>query len=247
MRAVLMYHSLDDSGSPISVSPRDFERHLDWMVAEGIAVPTFGEFMKDAPGDRTLCLTFDDAFANFATEAWPRLKERGLNATLYVVSGRAGKTNQWPGEAPSSIPELPLLGWDSLAKLADEGCELGCHSHNHHHLTTLDQEQVATEISQSLDLIEERTGQRPISLAYPYGSYNEEIARTATHFVASACTTDFSLVAPAAQPMEIPRIDAWYFSQEGLLESFGTHQFARFVKRRRFLRRVKRALPIFRD
>ncbi|MFT7619746.1 MAG: peptidoglycan/xylan/chitin deacetylase (PgdA/CDA1 family) [Planctomycetota bacterium] len=247
MRAVLMYHSLDDSGSPISVAPAAFERHLDWMTANHVQTPTFSEFTGGSSAGPALSLTFDDAFANFATEAWPRLRDRNLNATLYVVSGRCGKTNLWEGEAPSRIPELPLLDWDELARLAEEGCELGCHTHNHQHLTELHVDRVAAEIAESLDLIEKRTGQRPTSLAYPFGSYDQEVSKIANQHVKSACTTEFSLVTDQTMPMEIPRIDAWYFSQTGLLESFGSSQFANFVKRRRFLRKVKRVLPIFRD
>ena len=31
MRAVLMYHSIDDSGSPISIAPAVFAEHVQWI------------------------------------------------------------------------------------------------------------------------------------------------------------------------------------------------------------------------
>ena len=38
MRAILTYHSIDDSGSPISIAPADFRRHLDWLTSGRVPV-----------------------------------------------------------------------------------------------------------------------------------------------------------------------------------------------------------------
>ena len=43
MRAILTYHSIDDSGSPISVSPAAFRRQLEWLVAERVRVVPLSE------------------------------------------------------------------------------------------------------------------------------------------------------------------------------------------------------------
>ena len=246
MRAVLMYHSLDPSDSPISLSPAAFERHLEWIVSQDIATSTFADLSMSESGQHEISLTFDDAFANFATEAWPRLKDRGLKATLFVVSGRVGLTNRWSGGEETRFPELPLLDWDALGRLAEEGCEIACHTRSHLHLPDLSNSQVEEEISSCLEAIETQVGIRPTTLAYPFGDFSESIAKVAASMVNLACTTEFALLEGTIQPMSIPRIDAWYFSRPGLFESFGTHRFGAFVKRRRFLRRLKRSLRIFR-
>ena len=38
MRAVLTYHSIDDSGSPISVRRDAFQRHVKWLASGQVAV-----------------------------------------------------------------------------------------------------------------------------------------------------------------------------------------------------------------
>ena len=38
MRAILTYHSIDESGSPISISRRDFRRHIEWFASGAVQV-----------------------------------------------------------------------------------------------------------------------------------------------------------------------------------------------------------------
>ena len=45
--------------------------------------------------ERTAVITVDDGFADFATNAWPELQERGMNATLYVTAGVIGGRSSW--------------------------------------------------------------------------------------------------------------------------------------------------------
>ena len=45
-RAILTYHSIDDSGSVLSVSPARFQQHLEWMVRSGIAVRTLDAMLS---------------------------------------------------------------------------------------------------------------------------------------------------------------------------------------------------------
>jgi peptidoglycan/xylan/chitin deacetylase (PgdA/CDA1 family) len=61
------------------------------------------------------------------------------------------------------------MGREQLKVLASRDM-LGSHSHSHRPLGTLDAAQIRREISVSLDYLEEWTGVRVDSLAYPYGS-----------------------------------------------------------------------------
>ena len=40
MKAILTYHSVDDSGSAVSVSPDAFRRHVRWLASERVRVVT---------------------------------------------------------------------------------------------------------------------------------------------------------------------------------------------------------------
>ncbi len=242
MRAVLMYHALDDEPSPVSLAPRHFERHLEWMVRDNINVVSFRDFCGGDDNRNTLALTFDDGFVDFAQKAWPRLKDRGMPATLFIVSAHVGGSNRWADETIKGLSQRDLLDWDDLGRLHEEGCEIACHTHRHRHLTSLSDEEVEDEINTCLETMERHLGFRPSSLAYPYGDVNRRVRDLASGMVKAACTTRFSLAESNLDCLAVPRLDAWYFQHPGLLESFGQASFARFVWRRRLLRQLRRSL-----
>jgi peptidoglycan/xylan/chitin deacetylase (PgdA/CDA1 family) len=71
MRAILTYHSIDDSGSPISVAPEEFRAHVRWLGSGAVRVVPLAKLVTLPPDDDAVALTFDDAFENFSTIAAP--------------------------------------------------------------------------------------------------------------------------------------------------------------------------------
>lgn len=238
MRAILTYHSIDRSGSVISMSPETFRRHAEWLAGSGVAVTALDELVSHPGSGPAVALTFDDAFANFATEAWPVLDSLGLPVTLFVPSGHVGGRNAW--EDGGSLPVLPLLDWEALARLAEQGVRLGAHGHTHVDMRRTSAEELATELDLPRRRIEAETGFAAVTVAYPYGGVDDRVAREARKRYGLGVTTDFALLEAGADPARLPRLDAWYFREPGRLERFGTPPFARFVGIRRRLRRVRR-------
>ena len=46
MRAILTYHSIDESGSPISVAPAAFRRHVEWLASGRVRVVSLEEIVR---------------------------------------------------------------------------------------------------------------------------------------------------------------------------------------------------------
>ena len=65
MKAPLTYHSLDDSGSAISIPPAVFDQHLAWLTSGRVRVLTLDRIAEepDSAGD-AVAVTFDDGFLN---------------------------------------------------------------------------------------------------------------------------------------------------------------------------------------
>lgn len=222
MRAILTYHSIDGSGSPVSVDEPAFRRHVAWLSSGAVRVVGIDELLRS---DRdAVALTFDDGFASFAERAWPLLAEHGLPVTLFVVSDRVGSTNAWGGRESPGIPTLPLLGWDALARLAEEGVTLGAHSRTHPDLRTMRGPALEDEIAGSADRIAAATGRRPQAFAYPYGARSGDAVAVAARSFRCACTTEHRLMAAEDQPHLLPRLDAYYFRRRGL-EGWGSAMF----------------------
>ncbi|MGQ0720463.1 MAG: polysaccharide deacetylase family protein [Candidatus Eiseniibacteriota bacterium] len=242
MRGILTYHSIDPSGSPISVSPEAFRRHVRWLASGKVPVVPLPELLRGPTDVEAVAVTFDDAFSSFAEIAWPMLREHGIPATVFVPTGHAGRTNRWPDETYAGIPELPLLGWDALARLAGEGVALESHAVSHRDLRRLDDRALAEELTGAADRIATVTGRRPSILAYPYGFADARVAAAASSAYSFACTDEFRLLGRADDPRFLPRLDAYYFQTPGILERWGSPVFAAYVAARGFGRRLRRAL-----
>lgn len=240
MRAILMYHSVDASGSPISVTREQLAAHVRWLAGGQVRVVPLAA-LPQASSD-TVAVTFDDGFVNFGTDAWPLLRAAGLPVTLFVVSGFVGRTNDWNGNGVSGIPELPLLDWNTLGRLAEEGVDIGAHTQTHPRLTKVDDGRLGDEIAGSADVIAAQLGTRPSSFAYPYGGVDDRVAAVARQAFARAVTTELALVEPVCDAGRLPRLDAYYFRDAGRLETWGTAAFRRRLAWRGFARRARQAM-----
>lgn len=238
MRAILTYHSIDDSGSPISVPASVFAEHAAWLRSGQVRVTSIPDLLALPPATDAVAVTFDDGFCNFAVEAAPRL--HGLPVTLFVVTDHVGRTNQWRGRRQHGIPTLPLLDWPALRRLAESGVILGAHSHTHPDLTTLSAEAVADEVTGCADRLLSETGNAPDVFAYPYGSVSPSTTSAVAARFMWACTTEFRSLRARERHAELPRLDMYYFRQPGRLASWGTPGFHAYLNARRLLRGARR-------
>jgi len=158
VRAILTYHSIDSSGSVISVDPGTFRRQAEWLAHGSSRAVSVNELLDARDEEDCVAVVFDDAFENFGSVAWPILRDLGLPATVFVVSGRTGATNAWDGEEEPDIPTLPLLDWDALGVLAEDGVEIGSHTRSHPRLDGLDSSHLEEEIEGSAHDIESKLG-----------------------------------------------------------------------------------------
>lgn len=242
MRAILTYHSIDPSGSVISIDEATFERHVAFLASGRVDVLPLVELAKRSSGKPALALTFDDGFENFATHAWPRLRDAGLPVTLFVPSHRIGGDNAWGGRAEPGIPTLPLLDADALRELVGEGLALGSHSRTHAHLDQLTDAELVGEIEGSSSDLEQLCGVRPASFCYPFGDYDERSAMLVRAHYTAACTTELRLLSARDELHRLPRLDAYYYRSPERLECYGATRFQAHLKLRALARNLRRRL-----
>ena len=164
MRAILTYHSIDESGSPISVSPEAFRAHVRWLASGAVRVLPLEEVVQRGDGQDAVAITFDDGFENFATCALPALRDAGLPVTVFVVAEHAGGENDWGGRHVDGIPALPLMSWDTLGRAREHGVTLGAHTRRHRDLTTVRGAALEDEVAGCVERIAAELGQRPTHL-----------------------------------------------------------------------------------
>jgi peptidoglycan/xylan/chitin deacetylase (PgdA/CDA1 family) len=242
MRAILTYHSIDDSGSPISVSPGVFQAQVQWLAEGPVRVLSLEDLISASPEDDAVALTFDDGFVNFGTVAAPLLEENGLPATLFVVANYVGKDNQWNGKKGPGIPVLPLLDWAALGRCAESGVDIGGHTLNHPNLCQLSVERIRQELADAATTIAREIGTSPHAVAYPYGAHTPEISSMAEESYRLGVTTELRSIDIEDDPLCLPRLDMYYYRSRGQLESWGSRRFDQRLWIRRQARKIRQTL-----
>jgi peptidoglycan/xylan/chitin deacetylase (PgdA/CDA1 family) len=239
VRAILTFHSIDDSGSPISVSRSEFRSHVRFLASGRLRVVPLADVARGGDDEDVVALTFDDGFQSFADEALPLLADHAMPATVFVVSDCVGGTNNWGGVAEPDIPTLPLMRWDDVARAKERGIEVGAHTRRHPDLTTLPDGVLADEVAGSAERITAQIGSRPVSFAYPYGKHDLRAQQAVRGVFERACTTEMRWVGTSDDATQLPRIDMYYFRAPGQLEAWGTPSFNRRLWLRAQGRRVR--------
>lgn len=254
MRAVLMLHSIDSSGSAISLTPDELRCLVAGVLRSGHAIVSLRELLETPTRD-TIALTFDDGVASLADLAAPILSEHGVAATLFLTTGYVGRDNHWPSQ-PASAPRLPMLGWDGVESLHAAGWQIEAHSVTHPDLRTLSPDALAEELDSPKREIEQRLGRLPRSFAYPYGLLDERVVEAVGQRYECAVTTRMASL-PAApndsristtesetesDMLRIPRLDAYYLRQAAVQKlpgGFGGTPFRALMALRGALRRLR--------
>ncbi len=112
MLRIITYHRIDDpEATPtldprlISATPDVFRQHMRFLQSKYnvISLPQLLAAVEDSRilPDRSVLITFDDAYCDFKEKAWPIMKEYDLPATVFVPTA-------FPGD------ESRMFWWDRL-------------------------------------------------------------------------------------------------------------------------------------
>ena len=158
---------------------------------------------------KAILLTFDDAYLSFYTRVYPLLREFQFPAVLAVVGnwidGPAATPVQY-GEK-NSVSQAAFPTWAQLREMAASGLvEIASHSYDLHRGVLANPQgnlqpaatariydaatgsyesdagwraRVRADLAKNAQVIERETGRRPRAIAWPYGSYNDELVRMA--------------------------------------------------------------------
>ena len=173
---ILLYHQItnispDRDPLRLSVSPDLFDRQLRYLSSHGyVCMPLSTAIKTRLRGDQlpagAFSITFDDGYQDNYNQALPILLKYGFTATVFLVPDQVGKTTKWWGV--NEDQGFPLMSWETIRRMAEEGIDFGSHSQTHALLDELDDEQVANELRTSKEVIEGKIG-KPVELfAFPY-------------------------------------------------------------------------------
>jgi peptidoglycan/xylan/chitin deacetylase (PgdA/CDA1 family) len=173
---ILCYHNLGpQTRGRLVMSASAFEEQMRYLKREGYHVITLRQFLEFTALRRqlprkTVVLTFDDGWRSFKEFAYPILKELGYPATLFIYTDFIGARI--------------ALSWAELKELAQEGFDVQAHSKTHEDMRRKPTEsedeytrRMQAELVQPMALFQQRVGQPPRILAYPYGAHDEGVVK----------------------------------------------------------------------
>ncbi len=175
---ILMYHGVADvteDPNQLCVTPSRFAAQmaaLQRLGLRGVAIGTLVDAMRAGRQRGLVGITFDDGYVNVLEAALPELKCRGFTASVFIISGRLGGTNDW-----DDGPSWPLLSASQVGELAAAGMEVGSHSTTHVRLAGQPASQLETEVSGSRSSLGELVGAPVRGFAYTYGSMDAAARR----------------------------------------------------------------------
>ncbi len=224
----MSYHSIDEHGTAISVSPGLFETHMAALASEGCPTFTMAQVGDHLSAHRpfpprAVAITFDDGFANVATVAAPIMQRHGLTATIYVITDMIGRTTQWTAYG-SALPSLPIMTWEQIQTLHDAGFEIGAHTVTHGFLTHYSQVDLEQELGEPKATLEQRLGTPIKSFAYPQGDYNPQVVKAVK--VAgynTAVTIDQGRASLSNDPFRLPRLHVGGNTTPTILKAYTVH------------------------
>jgi peptidoglycan/xylan/chitin deacetylase (PgdA/CDA1 family) len=241
---ILTYHSLDTSGSVVSVAPGLFADQMRCLADLGVRGVTLREVVahRAATGSwpaQRVVLTFDDGYANFADLAWPVLLRHGFTATLFLISGYVGGWNDWAAP-PAGFGRRAMLSWEQVAALAAGGVEIAAHTRTHRNLPSLSADDADDEIVGARHDIEHHLQQPVDSFAYPFGRLNAATEAIVRRGFQAACTTELRRAHDEAAT-RLPRVDAYYLSSPDALRRLLDGRLDRYLTLRRWGRVLREA------
>ncbi len=209
--SILMYHQVGKFEEPKThrscyCDVDRFRAQMVFLKYAGYSVVSLEQahaalFENRPLAKRSIVLSFDDGYENFADHALPILQEFGYPSALFAVSGLLGKPARWlSGDHP------PLLSAGRLRELRSAGVEVGSHTVSHPRLSRLPPERAWQEIAGSKASLEDVLGEEVRFFAYPYGDYNpkvRDLVMSAGYQAAVTCSRGAAGTAPNA--FEIPR------------------------------------------
>jgi peptidoglycan/xylan/chitin deacetylase (PgdA/CDA1 family) len=182
---ILMYHYLsvppadaDIYRRDLSVTPDLFAAHLDAMQGAGYTpislYALIDHLTQGAPlPAKPVVLTFDDGYRDNYENAFPRLRDRGMTATFFIV------TDFIDGQRPE------YLTWEMVREMYAGGMSIEAHGRNHVSLKNKDQDYLIWQALGSLETIQFELGVRPHFVSYPAGEYDQatiDIFRSANYW-----------------------------------------------------------------
>lgn len=206
--AAIAYHEIGDDGRDkhYSISESTFVQHLAFLRQDGWHFVGIDALLAARDGrrplpDKSVLLSFDDGYDDFATRVLPLLRAFSAPGVFALVTSwmetPLDGTFDYGG---TQTPRRSLITWAQARDMQASGlCEFASHTHDLHHGVPANpqgnvqpatvtrmyrggryetdaewRQRIETDLARASTILARQLGRRPRSIVWPYGRYNME-------------------------------------------------------------------------
>lgn len=178
--SILFYHRVADTFlNGWTISREGFTLQLDWLQANFDLVSLAEAQRRVASGfnDRpTVCITFDDGYAENSEFALPLLLERRIPFTYFVTLKNIVEQRPFEHDCKLGQP-LPVDSLETIQALSGIGVDIGCHTLTHPDCGSLSESLLRREIVHAGKELEDCLGRGVPHFAFPFGQHQNMTRR----------------------------------------------------------------------
>jgi peptidoglycan/xylan/chitin deacetylase (PgdA/CDA1 family) len=174
---VLCYHRFEDKPyDSLAIAPAEFRSEMQALKDNGITVIPMKDLLAWRRSEKSIPLkscviTIDDGYISGYSVAWPILKEYGYPFTMFIYTNYVGAGGK-------------SISWNQLEEMRDAGVDIESHTLSHRDLRHAPRGQdyatwLHNEVYQSKAILEDKLGIKISVFAFPYGTHNEVVRKTA--------------------------------------------------------------------
>ena len=202
---VLVYHSISDDKSDLSLKIKEFEKQIIFLKKRGFETTGLNNIKNNKK--KQIIITFDDGYKDICIHALPILKRYDFKATCFLVSNLIGKNNSWDS-TKKNFYSKDLMTTEDINEWINNGMIIGSHSHNHDDLTKLKKLDLENDIDFSKKTLEDKFGKEIENFCYPFGKVNKLVFDVVQKKFKNAVTINRSRYETNKHNLHlIPRID----------------------------------------
>jgi peptidoglycan/xylan/chitin deacetylase (PgdA/CDA1 family) len=169
---------------------------MEYIAKNGYRTISLNELIDYSTQDlqKSVAITFDDGWSNNFTNAFPILKDLGLTATIFVITG--------------FIDKEKYMDWQQLKEMYDQGISIQSHTASHRPLSLLKEDEIVYELEHSKKTIEDHFETQVGFLSAPHGMINTRVIDIAQSVGYKAiCTSEPGFAHRFSEPAVLKRVN----------------------------------------